>query len=178
MLLLLNDVMVWCLNKWMSWIFDWVFRSCGLMTTRAFIIYLNSEWYCVQDSFTKILTICIFSKASFSNPPDGKYQGTESRPHFTICTSFPFFYRGNCMRHLMLSFLSNSSNILSHLATLNVNLTFPFCAKCRWEWAEDLVLVGQTSLATCNFFHPLNYHCRDIHPRAQVANYLFVGLLH
>jgi hypothetical protein len=52
----------------------------------------------------------------------------------------------------MLSFLSSSSNILSHLATLNANLTFPFCVECRGERAADVVLAGQTSSATCNFF--------------------------
>jgi hypothetical protein len=51
--------------------------------------------------------------------------------------------------NLMLPFLSSSSNILSHLATLNVNLTFPFCVECRGEQAADLALAGQTSLATC-----------------------------
>jgi hypothetical protein len=54
--------------------------------------------------------------------------------------------------NLMFPFLSSSSNILSHLATLNVNLTFPFCAKCREERAADLALAGQTSSATCISF--------------------------
>jgi hypothetical protein len=51
----------------------------------------------------------------------------------------------------MLPFLMSSSNILSHLATLNVNLTFPFCAKCRGERVADLALAGQTSSATYIF---------------------------
>jgi hypothetical protein len=54
--------------------------------------------------------------------------------------------------NLMLSFLSNSSNILSHLATLNMNLTFPFCTECKGERAENLALKRQTSSGTCNFF--------------------------
>jgi hypothetical protein len=53
---------------------------------------------------------------------------------------------------LMLLFLSSSSNILSHLTTLNVNLTFPICAECRGGRALDLALTGQTSSVTCNFF--------------------------
>jgi hypothetical protein len=53
--------------------------------------------------------------------------------------------------NLMLPFLKSSSNILSHLATLNVNLAFPFCTKCRGERAADLALLGQTSSATCIF---------------------------
>jgi hypothetical protein len=48
----------------------------------------------------------------------------------------------------MLPFLINSANILSHLATLNVNLTFHFYTECRWEWAEDLSLVGQINSTT------------------------------
>jgi hypothetical protein len=54
--------------------------------------------------------------------------------------------------NLMLPFLSSLSNILSHLATLNVNLTFPFCTECKRERGEDLALAGQTSVVTCNFF--------------------------
>jgi hypothetical protein len=53
--------------------------------------------------------------------------------------------------NLILPFFSSSSNILSHIATLNVNLTFLFCAKCRGERATDLALVGQTSSTTCIF---------------------------
>jgi hypothetical protein len=53
--------------------------------------------------------------------------------------------------NLMLPFLKSSSNILSHLATLNVNLAFPFCAECRGERAADLALAGQTSSVTCIF---------------------------
>jgi hypothetical protein len=53
--------------------------------------------------------------------------------------------------NLMLPFLSSSSNILSHLATLNVNLTFPFCVECRGERAIDLVLAGQTNSVTYIF---------------------------
>jgi hypothetical protein len=51
----------------------------------------------------------------------------------------------------MLPFLKSSSNILSHLATLNVNLVFPFCVECKGERAADLALAGQTSSATCIF---------------------------
>jgi hypothetical protein len=51
----------------------------------------------------------------------------------------------------MLPFLKSSSNILSHLATLNVNFAFPFYAECRGERAADLALAGQTSSATCIF---------------------------
>jgi hypothetical protein len=54
--------------------------------------------------------------------------------------------------NLMLPFLSSSSNILSHLSTLNVNLTFPFCVECRGERAADLALAGQTSSAACITF--------------------------
>jgi hypothetical protein len=63
---------------------------------------------------------------------------------FTIYTPF--------CDNLMLPFLNSSSNILSHLATLNVSLTFPFCAENRGERAIDLALAGQTSSATCIFF--------------------------
>jgi hypothetical protein len=48
---------------------------------------------------------------------------------------------------LMLPFLSNSSNILSHLPTLNVNLTSSYCffwTGCKEEQAEDLACFGQT----------------------------------
>jgi hypothetical protein len=54
--------------------------------------------------------------------------------------------------NLMLPFLSSSSNLLSHLATLNVNLTFPFCAECTGERAADLASAGQTSSTTYIFF--------------------------
>jgi hypothetical protein len=46
----------------------------------------------------------------------------------------------------MLPFLSNSSNILAHLTTLNVNLTSSFCffrTGCKEEQAEDLACFGQ-----------------------------------
>jgi hypothetical protein len=42
---------------------------------------------------------------------------------FTIYTLF----RGIVCDSLMLPFLSSSSNMSSYLATLNANLTFPFC---------------------------------------------------
>jgi hypothetical protein len=51
---------------------------------------------------------------------------------------------------LMLSFFSNSSNILSHLATLKVNLTSSyrfFRIDCKTEHAEGLACPGQTSSA-------------------------------
>jgi hypothetical protein len=48
--------------------------------------------------------------------------------------------------------LSNSSNILSYLAILNVNLTFSFSVECGWERTEYLALAGQTSSTTCDFF--------------------------
>lgn len=54
--------------------------------------------------------------------------------------------------NLILPCLSNSSNILSHLAILNVNLTFPFCVECGWEREKDLALAGQTNSVTCNLF--------------------------
>jgi hypothetical protein len=48
---------------------------------------------------------------------------------------------------LMFLFLSNSSNILFHLPTLNVNLTssyYFFWTDCKEEQAEDLAYFGQT----------------------------------
>jgi hypothetical protein len=56
---------------------------------------------------------------------------------------------------LMLLFLSNSSNILSHLPTLNVNLTSSCCfywTDCKEEQAEDLACFGQTISAVYTFF--------------------------
>jgi hypothetical protein len=54
--------------------------------------------------------------------------------------------------NLMLPFLNSSSNILSYLATLNVNLALPFCVECMGEREADLALAGQTSSTTCIFF--------------------------
>jgi hypothetical protein len=48
----------------------------------------------------------------------------------------------------MLPFFSSSSNILSHLTTLKVNLTYScrfFLTDCKEEQAEDFAFVGQTS---------------------------------
>jgi hypothetical protein len=48
---------------------------------------------------------------------------------------------------LILPFLSNSSNILAHLPTLNVNLTSYcrfFWTDCKEEQAKDLAYFGQT----------------------------------
>jgi DNA primase large subunit len=79
----------------------------------------------------------------------------------------------------MLTFLSNSLNILLHLATLNMKLTFPFCIECKGERAKQLALASQTRSTTCNFSaHPLRYYCRDIHHGAQVVDYLYVDLQH
>jgi hypothetical protein len=50
----------------------------------------------------------------------------------------------------MLSFFSSSSNILSHLATLKVNLTSScrfFQIDCKAEHAKGLACLGQTSSA-------------------------------
>jgi hypothetical protein len=77
----------------------------------------------------------------------------EERSHaiYNICP-FNSSTGGIICDNLILPCLSNSSNILSHLAILNVNLTFSFCVKCGREQTEDLALAGQTSLATGDFF--------------------------
>jgi hypothetical protein len=51
----------------------------------------------------------------------------------------------------MLPLLSCSSNILSHLATLIVNLTFTFLCQMQREQATDLALAGQTNSTTYIF---------------------------
>jgi hypothetical protein len=56
--------------------------------------------------------------------------------------------------NLVLSFLSNSSNILSHLAILIVSLTFPFCTECKGGQEAYLVLAGLTSSTKRNIFGP------------------------
>jgi hypothetical protein len=74
---------------------------------------------------------------------------------FTITMPFQFICQRNLWYSLMLPLLSNSSNILPHLATLNVNLTSPcrfFWNECREEQAESLALAGQTSSSTYNSF--------------------------
>jgi hypothetical protein len=79
----------------------------------------------------------------------------------------------------MLLFLSNSSNILSYLATLNGNLTFLFCVECRRERAEDLALLGQTSSVTYNFFgYPLSYYCHEKYYGTHVSGYIYDDLQH
>jgi hypothetical protein len=70
---------------------------------------------------------------------------------FTIYTLFNSSIGEIMCDNLMLPFLSSSSNILLHLATLNVNLAFPFCVECRGERAADLTLAGQTCSVTCIF---------------------------
>jgi hypothetical protein len=60
---------------------------------------------------------------------------------------------------LILSFLSNSSNILSHLPTLNANLTSSwrfFWTGCKEEKAEDLACFGQTISAAYSSFDSLS----------------------
>jgi hypothetical protein len=44
---------------------------------------------------------------------------------------------GIVWNNLMLTFLSNSLNILLHSATLNMKLTFPFCTECRGKRAKN-----------------------------------------
>jgi hypothetical protein len=54
----------------------------------------------------------------------------------------------------MLPFFSSSSNILSHLATLKVNLISScrfFGTGCKEEHAEDLAFVGQTNSVVYTF---------------------------
>jgi hypothetical protein len=72
--------------------------------------------------------------------------------HLQYSRPFNSLTRGIVCDNLMLPCLSNSSNILSHLGTLNVNLTLPICVECGWERAEDLALAVQTNSATCNLF--------------------------
>jgi hypothetical protein len=67
--------------------------------------------------------------------------------HLQYARRFSSLVDGTIWFILILPFLSNSSNILSHLPTLNVNLT----SSCRFFWtdykeeqAEDLACFGQT----------------------------------
>jgi hypothetical protein len=74
--------------------------------------------------------------------------------------------RWNDIVYFNVAILSNSSNILSYLPTLNVNLTSScrfFLAGCKEEQAEDLACFGQTiSVAYTSFdssFELLWSHC-------------------
>jgi hypothetical protein len=72
--------------------------------------------------------------------------------HLQCTRPFNFSTEGIICDNSILPYLSNSSNILSHLVILNVNLTFSFCVECGWERTESFTLVGQTSLVTGDFF--------------------------
>jgi hypothetical protein len=53
--------------------------------------------------------------------------------------------------NLMLPILSSLLIILLHLATLNMNLSFPFLCRLQGERAAGLALAGQTNSSTYNF---------------------------
>jgi hypothetical protein len=72
--------------------------------------------------------------------------------HLQYIRPFNSSTRGIICDNLLLPCLNNSSNILSHLIILNVNLTFSFCVEWGWARTQDLALAGQTSSSTSYFF--------------------------